>query len=187
VSLYQRKTGGPFHVEVEWRGYPRLRLSTGTALKARAKAMERTLYALKSAGRRDILGLLATGRLALPDVHDEYLRAPADLEHRIAQIESPTLGPLVDQWLAWLPSPAALSNRTRRPFAPRTIDRYRQSWQRFFALLPHGRDSRVRDLTKGFVADYRARRRGGGTAAGTVNRDLCALAAFFSWCEGKRG
>jgi hypothetical protein len=61
VSLYQRKTGGPFHVEVEWRGYPRLRLSTGTALKVRAKAMERTLYALKSAGRRDILGSLPPG------------------------------------------------------------------------------------------------------------------------------
>jgi integrase len=149
--------------------------------------MERTLYALKSAGRRDILGLLAAGRLALSDVHDEYLRSPADLEHRIAQLESPVLGPLVDRWLAWLPSPAALSTRTRRPFAPRTIDRYRQSWQRFFALLPHGRDSQVRDLTKGFIADYRALRRAGGTAAGTVNRDLCALAAFFSWCEREAG
>jgi hypothetical protein len=23
VSLYQRKPGGPYHVEVEWMGYPR--------------------------------------------------------------------------------------------------------------------------------------------------------------------
>ena len=187
MSLYQRTTGGPYHVEVEWRGYPRLRLSTGTVLKARAKAMERTLYALRSAGRRDILGLLALGRLKLADVHDDHTRDPAALEHRIAHLESPVLGALVDRWLAWLPSPAALSARTRRPFAPRTIQRYRQSWQRFFALLPQGRESRVRDLTKGFVADYRARRRSGGTAAATVNRDFCALAAFFSWCEGEAG
>jgi integrase len=185
VSIYRRTPGGPYHVEVEWRGYPRLRLSTGTSLKARAKAMERTLYALKSAGRRDILGLLAGGRLKLCDVHDDYLRAPADLEHRIAQIESPVLGPLVDRWLAWLTSPASLSTRTRRPFALRTIDRYSQSWQRFFALLPNGRETLLGEITKGFIADYRARRRAGGTAAATVNRDLCALAAFWSWCQAE--
>jgi integrase len=187
VSLYQRTAGGPYHVEVEWRGYPRLRLSTGTGLKARAKSMERTLYALKSAGRRDILGLLAASRLKLSDVHDDYLRAPADLEHRIAQLESPALGPLVDRWLAWLRSPAALSARTRRPFAPRTIERYSQSWQRFFALLLRGRETLLREITKGFIADYRARRREGGTAAATVNRDLCALAAFWSWCNTEEG
>ena len=102
MSLYQRTRGGAYHVEVEWRGYPRLRLSTGTTLKARAKAMERTLYALRSAGRRDILGLLAEGRLKLADVHDDYTRDPGALEHRIAQLESPGLGALVDRWLEWL-------------------------------------------------------------------------------------
>ena len=98
MSLYQRTRGGAYHVEVEWRGYPRLRLSTGTLLKSRAKAMERTLYALKSAGRRDILGLLVEGRLKLPEVHDDYARDPGALEHRIAQLDSPKLGPLVARW-----------------------------------------------------------------------------------------
>jgi integrase len=187
VSLYQRKTAGHYHVEVEWRGYPRLRLSTGTSLKARAKAMERTLYALRSVGRRDILGLLAEGRLRLPDVHDDYSRNPGSLEHRIAQLESPALGPLLDRWLEWLKSPAALSTRTRRPFAPRTVERYSQSWQRFFAVIPKGREGRLRDLTKGFLADYRASRKNAGKAPATVNRDLCALAAFWSWCEAEAG
>ena len=59
MSVYRRTPGGPYHVEVEWRGYPRLRLATGTRHKSRAEAMERTLHALRSAGRRDILGLLA--------------------------------------------------------------------------------------------------------------------------------
>jgi integrase len=187
MSLYQRTRGGAYHVEVEWRGCPRLRLSTGTTLKARAKAMERTVYALRSAGRRDLLGLLAEGRLKLPDVHDDYTKNPGALEHRIAQLESPALGPLVDQWLDWLKSPAALSQRTRRPFAPRTIERYTQSWQRFFVVLPRGRECHLRDLTKGFLADYRSTRRGTGTAPATVNRDLCALGAFWSWCGTEAG
>ena len=25
MAVYQRTSGGPYHVEVEWRGYPRLR------------------------------------------------------------------------------------------------------------------------------------------------------------------
>ena len=58
---------------------------------------------------------------------------------------------------------------------------------RFFALLPCGRACRLQDLTKGFIADYRGQRRAGGTAPATVNRDLCALAAFFTWCESERG
>jgi integrase len=187
VAVYQRTSGGAYHVEVEWRGYPRLRLATGTRHKARAVAMERTLHALKSAGRRDILGLLAAQRLELADVHEEYLRRPADLEHRIAHLESPPLGILVDEWLRWLPSPAALSPRTRRPFAPRTVERYAQSWARFFALLPRGREARLQELTKGFISDYRARRREAGTAPATVNRDLCALGAFYTWLAGERG
>ncbi|MBA3554142.1 MAG: hypothetical protein H0W29_05220 [Gemmatimonadales bacterium] len=187
MAVYQRTRGGSYHVEVEWRGYPRLRLATGTKHKARAVAMERTLHALKSAGRRDILGLLAANQLKLPDVHDDHTRDPGSLEHRIAQLESPTLGPLVDRWLAWLPSSAALSARTHRPFAPRTIYRYAKSCAQFFALLPRGREARLRDLTRGFVSDYRARRRGAGTAAATVNRDLCALSPFWSWCESEAG
>lgn len=187
MSLYRRAPGGAYHVEVEWRGYPRLRLSTGTTIKARAQDMLRTLYALKSAGRRDILGLLADQRLRLADVHEEYLKRPADLEHRIAHLESPPLETLVDEWLRWLPSPAALSPRTRRPFAPRTIERYAQSWARLFAVLPQRKASRLEDLTKGAISYYRAQRRQAGTAPATVNRDLCAIGAFYTWLGSERG
>ena len=100
MAVYRRTPGGPYHVEVEWRGYPRLRLSTGTRRKARADAMERTLKDLHDAGRRDILGLLAAHRLELADVDEEYLKRPADLEHRIAHVESPAVGVLVDEWLS---------------------------------------------------------------------------------------
>jgi integrase len=149
--------------------------------------MEHTLHVLRSAGRRDILGLLAAHRLNLAEVHEEYLKHPAELEHRIAHIETPAVGILVDEWLNWLESPGSLSPRTHRPFSPRTVQRYAQSWARFFALLPCGRASPLRDLTKGFIADYRAQRKKGGTSSATINRDFCALAAFFTWCESERG
>jgi hypothetical protein len=100
MPVYRRTPGGPYHVEVEWRGYPRLHLSTGTRRKARPDAMERTLKDLHDAGRRDILGLLAAHRLELADVDEEYLKRPADLEHRIAHVESPAVGVLVDEWLS---------------------------------------------------------------------------------------
>lgn len=74
-------------------------------------------------------------------------------------------------------------SRSRRPFAPRTIARYTQSWQRIFAKLEQGRDSRLSDLTAGFLATYRGARKDAGAAPATVNRDFCALAAFWSWCE----
>ena len=49
MSLVKR--GSVLHLEIRWRDYPRIRLSTGTTLKARAKAMERTVYALKNSWR----------------------------------------------------------------------------------------------------------------------------------------
>src|SRR5215210_869362 len=183
MSIYRRTAKGAYHVEVEWKGYPRLRLSTRTTIKARAVAMERTLYALRSAGRRDVLGLLADGRLALPDVHDAYLRDPDALEHRLMEATSPALGPLVNEWLEWLRGPAALSPKTKRPYAPRTAYRYAESWSRLFALLPRGRDATASDLTRGFLSDYRNRRREAGVKGSTVNRDMVALAAFLRWAE----
>lgn len=187
MTLYRRTPGGPYHVEVEWRSL-RLRLSTGTTNKARAETMERTLRQLKANNRTDILGLLKARRLKLADVHEDYQRNPALLEQRVAKLEdSPTLGTLTDEWFAWLASPAALSTRTRRPFAALTVLRYRQSWARFFALMPTGRRARLTDITRGLLLQYRGDRLSGGSAPATVNRDLCALAAFWSWCEHERG
>jgi len=187
MSIYRRKAGGAYHVEVEWKGFPRLRLSTRTTVKARAVAMERTLHALRGAGRTDILGLLAGGRLGLAEVHDAYLSDPASLEHRIKEAGSPVLGPLVEEWLDCLRSPAALSPKTKRPYAPRTAYRYAESWARLFALLPQGRHSSIADITRCFLSDDRTQRRRSGVKGSTVNRDMVAVAAFLRWTEEERG
>ncbi|HEX4632732.1 MAG TPA: site-specific integrase [Gemmatimonadales bacterium] len=176
------KRGDVLHLEIKWRGYSRIRLSTGTTLKARAKAMERTVYALKNAGRKDLLQLLADGRVELDQLHDAYGKRGDELEQLAAKAESPELGALVDQWFTWLDSPNGVSPRTRRRYAPNTVYRYRESWAKLFALLPKGRAARLSDLNKGFMTDYRRARISAGSAPGTVNRDLTALQAFVSWC-----
>jgi integrase/recombinase XerD len=175
-------------------------LTTGTTIKARAIAMERTLYSLRDAGRRDILSLLANRRVTLPEVHGAYSRNPAELEHLRARAESPALGDLVEEWLAWCRSPAGVSPRTKRRYAPQTVRRYRVSWEGFFEILPRARASRVSDITTGFIAEYknaRVRAEGGagrntrkdGTppTAATLNRDLVALTSFLTWCAEVKG
>ncbi len=195
----RRKNGRTYELDVRWRGYPRLRLACGTTNKARAAAMGRTLTALRDAGRRDLLGLLAEHRLTLAEVHDAYTRDPATLEHLKAKAESLQLGPLVDEWLTWCKSPAGLSLRTKRPYTPKTVRRYAVSWEGFFAALPKGRDARLSDITRGFLLDYRrvrVRASGGKkrkevperpVSAATFNRDMAALGAFFTWLEEVKG
>ncbi|HET8622335.1 MAG TPA: site-specific integrase [Gemmatimonadales bacterium] len=186
MSIYRRKDSESFYLDVRWHGCPRIRLSAHTTNKTRAKAFLSTLRALRNAGRRDILGLLATGRLDLHEVHELFLRDPEALEQRLTRAQSPSLGPLVDQWLSWLNSPAALSRR-REPFATRTVYRYGESWNRIFAHLPRGREAPLSDLSRAFLADYSQHRRRAGTAGATVNRDLVALSSFLSWCECEAG
>jgi integrase len=74
-----------------------------------------------------------------------------------------------------------------RPFSPRTVQGYRWCWDQLLELLPQGRASKLTDLTTGFVADFRARRRAGRTSGPTINRNLTALSAFLSWVEHERG
>ncbi len=179
MSIYKRKDAASYFVDVRWVGYSRIRVSTDTTNKSRAKAMERTLHALRSAGRRDILTMLADGRRRLADVHEAYTKDPAALEQLAAKMESPTLGPLVDEFLKWLASPSGISRKTRRRFASNTVTRYTVSWNRVFALLPLGREAGLKDITRGFIADYRQSR--ADASASTVNRDLCAVAAFYTW------
>ena len=183
MSIYKRPESTRYVIEIRWQGLPRLKLSTGSSSKKVAEAMQRTLHGLKDAGRLDVLRLLAEGKLRLADVHEDYVRNPAALQHRLAAVASPTLGPLLDQWFAWLDDPASLSSRTRRPYAPKTTQRYKVSWSRVLALLPRGRDAVLTDATKGFLADFRAQRRREGASGATINRDLCAVGAFLTWCE----
>jgi integrase len=187
MSPFRRKGGASYYIDVRWKGWPHVRLATGTTNKARAVAMERTVYALKSAGRRDILELLSAGRLRLDDVHDTYLRDPAALEQSLAKAQSHAVGPLVDAWFNWLEDPATLSPKTRRPFSAKTIQGYRWCWDQVLQLLPRGRGAVLTDLTTGFVADFRARRRAGGASGPTINRNLTAISAFLSWVDRERG
>ncbi|MSR07275.1 MAG: site-specific integrase [Gemmatimonadetes bacterium] len=181
------KRGAVFYVDVRWKGYPRLYLSTDTTNKARATAIERTLYALRSAGRRDLLGLLAAGKVTLPELHDAHERRGDELEQLKAKADSPRLGELVDVWEAWLSSPSGISPRTGRRYAAHTTRRYSVSWANFFAAIPQGRDATLSALNKGFVADYRRMRSEAGAGPATINRDLGALMAFLTWCAEERG
>jgi len=194
MSLYKR--GKYYHVDVRWKGYQRIRQATATTNKAHAVAMERTIYALKDVGRRDLLGLLADGRIKLIELHEAFLRRGDELEQLRARCESPQLGELVDEWLDHLRSPAGVSPRTRRRYASQTIRRYEVSWHGFFEVLPRGREAQLSDITSGFVSEYKNRRvkadggsarksktDGSPPAAATINRDLIALTSFLRWCR----
>lgn len=192
------RRGRIWWTDCRWRGFPRLKLSLRTSVKGLAIARERTLEALKAADRHDLLALLADQKLSIVELHRAYSTRGDALEQLGAKAASPALGPLVEEWLTWCASPAGISQRTRRRFAPRTITRYRTSWESFFAVLEHGRQAQLADLTAGFVADWRRRRvrAAGGRkrqareippSPGTMNRDLVALGSFLSWCARDRG
>ena len=193
------KRGSVFHLDVRWRGYPRLRLSTGTTIRARALAMARTLEALRDAGRRDLIGLLASRRLTLLELHEAHQKRGDELEQLKVRAESPCLGELVDKWLEWLKSPAGISPRTRRRYSLRTVQQYGVSWRGFYSVLPQGRRARLSDLTRGFVLDYRRTRQratggrarkvvpGRPVSGATLNRDMAALGAFLSWARDIEG
>src|SRR4051794_19913084 len=106
MSAFKRPESSVYYVDVRWRGYTRIRVSTDTTNKHRANDMERTLRSLRHSGRRDVLELIASGRLRLVDVHDSSARPPDALEPLRARAASPPLGDLVKRWLAWLRSPA---------------------------------------------------------------------------------
>ena len=80
-----------------------------------------------------------------------------------------------------------LAPRTRRPYAPKTIRRYEQSWDALFAALPAQRAASLSDIDKSFITRFRTVRIAEGVTGATVNRDLCALQSFWGWLEEERG
>ena len=194
MSVYKR--GKIWHVEVTWRGVGRIRTTTSTTKKQRAQAIERTLIALRDAGRFDLLGLLRDGKLTLVDLHSAWQGGAEALTQLKAKTLTQPLEPLVNEWLEWLESPAGISLHTRRRYAKQTTRRYRVSWEGFFEVLPGGRGSRLSDITQGFVADYKnariraeggfsrnTRKDGSPPSPATLNRDLVALGSFLTWCR----
>lgn len=198
MSIWKR--GNTYYIDVRWRDMPRLQLSTGTGNKALAREMESTLRRLYRENRSDLLGLLKLKRVTLRQLHEAVVKGPKAVQVLRIQAESLELSPLVDEWLHWMKSANGLSLRTRRRYADQTVRRYRVSWEGFFEILPKGRDAKLSHLTDGFVADYkrtRVRAEGGSArnskkegktlSAATINRDLVALGAFFTWCEQIKG
>jgi len=202
VSLVRR--GRVWYVRLRWRDVPRMTLSTGTTNKVLGGAMHRTLQLLYQQGRLDLLGLLKRrpgepARLTLRQLHHAATLGPLALEELMAGAASPQLGPLVDEWRAWLASPAGVSPRTKRRYAPKTVRRYGVSWSGFFEVLQRGRQAPLSALTSGFIAEYktaRVRAQGGpGRLArperpltvATINRDLVALGAFLTWTQSVKG
>ena len=94
MSLYKR--GSTWWTSLRFAGWPRIQVSTGTSVKSVARELEATLRALVAAGRRDLVGQIMDGRLALADVHDGYHRNREALEQRVQREASPELGPLAD-------------------------------------------------------------------------------------------
>src|SRR6266513_1444552 len=188
MSLYRRHTkgGAVWYLELRWRGFPRIRLSSGTSVKARARVMERTLMALRDHGRRDLLELLAKQRVELSDVHEAYEKRGDELAQLQAKVESPLLGEILDEWFAWLRSALGISPRTQRRYAANTVYRYEMSWAKLLQSLAQGRDARLSDLTKGFVAAFRQKRSKEDAEPATINRDLCALMALRTWCSDEK-
>ena len=186
MSVYRRDDSRHWWINVQWKDCPRIQLSTLTDRKPEAKRMVATLRALRSAGRYDLLGLIAARRLVLQEVHAAFMRDSSSLGRMEATEPTPELGALVDEWLAWLGSPAGISPRTKRRFAVQTVRRYAVSWDQIFALLPLGRASGVSDLTSGAIASYRKARVEAGCDGPTVNRDLCAIQSLLRYCEDER-
>ena len=145
-----------------------------------------TLVRLRDAGRRDIIALIADSRLSLAEVHDFGLTDLNALNARIASAESHRLKPLVEEWFDWLRSAHALAPRTKRPYAANTVRRYEQSWSRIFRVLPRRTEATMADITKGFLADYRKRRKAEGRSGATINRDIVTIQSFWRWCEQER-
>jgi integrase len=197
MAPYKRRDGQIYYLDLRWRGWPRIALSTGTTTKERAKDMESLLRRLKRQGRRDLLGLLSERRTTLPELFDAD--TAGTLDHLVMRAESPRLGDLVDEWFEYLKSPAAVSRRTRRRLSPEGIRRYEVSWEALFGALERGRDAPLAAISQGFLADFRIKRRlarGGkkgrvatlvAPSPATLNRDLAALQSFLGWVKDGKG
>jgi integrase len=183
MSLYKRSDSSAWWLNVEWKGYARIHISTGTPRKKLANEMLNTLKSLRSAGRRDLLGLIASRRLSLSDAHAAYMRDPDSLLRFETLEPSPVLGPFVERWREWLEGPAGISPHTKRRYRRQTIRRYVVSWGRVFDQMEKHSNTTLEELTSGAIASYRKARVGDKCSGRTVNRDLCAIQSFLTWCE----
>lgn len=189
------KRGGAYYVFARWKGVCDIRLSVSDT-KAPADEKMRTLELLRDTGHYQVLQAIQRGRVDLGRVNRRVvawrsLREPRPpLNLTVESLKAPdqqnALGPLVDAFLEHLKRPSAKTRKEGRSFSDATQIRYRQSWDAVFRHLPEGRNTRVDDLTTErwlAVSDCRSAE---GRTPSTINRDACAVGAFFTWLAEKR-
>jgi integrase len=210
-AIRKRLAGRPWTVEVEL-GKVRYTLSSGTPRKREAIPMEATLNALHTGHNQELLTYLRNGRLSLPAVHaaskrkkglDDLLTA---CKSEDADIERPKLGALVEEWYQWLQT-CPYSDRSKRDLAASTAARYEVSMERLLEYVglklvnAAGASSTVPDketikrawaplspdvFTRDLLVAYRKARKTAGRSAGTINRDMNTLLAFYTWLENSK-
>ena len=181
VSPFRRQGSPYWYVRREIREVGRLKLSTGTKSLALAREYDQLVLNLKELGRLDALKALKQGSVTLRQLYDN--RLPTQLDTLLARSASPSVKPLVEEWLKVGGEDTGLRERS--------MERYASSWRRFWEILPE--DARLGDITQGFVSEFKRHRQaqakalGKSLAGGTINRDLAALGAFLTWCADEKG
>lgn len=187
MGMYRRDS--VWYIESRWRGWPRLCVTTKTGVKKEAEQMERSLTAMRDAGRRDLIDAIRQGRITLPEAHDRWIRNQrVELdEHVKVSTPAPSLRELSDRWFAWMRGPNGIS-RVGRPYGEDTIIGYEQLMEVLFRHLPNGGDSVLADITSTFLTNYREQRVSKGVSqVHTVNRHYTMLQSFLRYCEDVEG
>jgi integrase len=200
----------PWTVEVEL-GKIRYTLSSETRVRSDALSMELMLKALYATGAEEPLRYLRTGQLSLREIYLGYKKGTG-LEPLLSRVRAqaeeatrPRLGVLVKAWFAWLES-SPVSARSKRELAASTAERYRSSMKKLLEFIGRthleGPDAVLGPHTKEAIAEawpplspdvfttalldaYRVTRKAQGRSAGTINRDLNTVLAFYTWLESR--
>lgn len=192
-------------------GRVRYILAAKTRVKKVAESMESMLIALYAAGNEEPLRYLHTKQFSLDELHRLYIKGKG-LEPLLSRVRAkevdatrPKLGVLVEAWFAWIES-SPVSARSKRELAASTAERYRASMEKLLEFIGRthleGPDAVLGPHTKEAIAEawpplspdvfttalldaYRVARKAQGRSAGTINRDLNTVLAFYTWLESR--
>lgn len=201
----------PWTVEVQL-GNVRYTLSSGTTHEKEARAMQRMMKNLFSSASDDTLRYLLHGRLSLREVYRDY-KSGIGVGGLLARVRAedeeasrPKLGALVEQWVEWLQT-CPYSDRSKRDIAASTAARYEVSMSELLKfvgitqLKAAGASSALLEpeaikqawaslspnvFTRDLLEAYRKARKKAGRSAGTINRDMNTLLAFYTWLENSK-
>jgi hypothetical protein len=180
---------GAWRVLARYRGYPYFSL-TLRHLKTEATDYDATLKSLHAHQRLDVFKALAEKQVELPEVHRAVAKSGAaslDLDKLGVRSRELTLGGLYNEWRTHMESAGAFAPRTRRAYAPATLERYRQGWDNFFRHHPKGRLANPSTLTTAALDAFRSLRiKSDHVSDASANRDLTAIQSFLRWVRHHR-